>query len=162
MKADEVLDRYCENAQHGMDANDVLYAIESSRDYDPARAWRIAAPLTAVNFADDLINPPELGVLEREIVKVKHGKAVLVPMSDGTRGHGARTQLHPSGRGTSPNCSSRIRALRERPMIRRLLKPSLPVPRPCRRPRREGRHSGPAFRGLCVALHGYVVGAAVV
>lgn len=91
-KADELLDRYCENAERGMDANDVLYAIESSRDYDPAPGLsRIAAPLTAVNFADDLINPPELGVLEREIVKVKRGKAVLVPASDVTRGHGTHT-----------------------------------------------------------------------
>ena len=51
-----------------MDANDVLYAIESSADYDPGPGLgRIGAPLLAINFEDDLINPPELGILEREI-----------------------------------------------------------------------------------------------
>ena len=75
-----------------MDANDVLYAIESSADYDPGPGLeRITAPLLAINFEDDLINPPELGILEREIRRVKRGKAIVIPRSDRTRGHGTHT-----------------------------------------------------------------------
>jgi homoserine O-acetyltransferase len=47
--------------------------------------------LVAVNSADDLINPPELGILEREIRRVPHGRAVVLPLSDQTRGHGTHT-----------------------------------------------------------------------
>jgi homoserine O-acetyltransferase/O-succinyltransferase len=66
--------------------------LEASRDYDPAPGLqKIQAPLLAVNSADDLINPPELGILEREIKRAKHGKAVVIPMSDRTRGHGTHT-----------------------------------------------------------------------
>src|SRR5262249_18027539 len=64
----------------GLDANDMLYAVESSRDYDPT-PQKIKAPLLAINFADDLINPPELGILEREIKRVKKGRATVVPAS---------------------------------------------------------------------------------
>lgn len=75
-----------------MDANDVLYAIESSSDYDPAPGLgKIKAALLAINFADDLINPPELGILEREIQNVKRGKAIVMPMSEKTQGHGTHT-----------------------------------------------------------------------
>ena len=74
------------------DANDMLYAIEASRDYDPGpNLEKIRAPLMAINSADDLINPPELGILEREIKRVPHGRAVLVPFSEKTRGHGSHT-----------------------------------------------------------------------
>ena len=52
---------------------------------------KIRAPLVAVNFADDLINPPELGILEREIKRVPNGRAVTIPLSDKTRGHGSHT-----------------------------------------------------------------------
>ena len=45
----------------------------------------------AVNSAEDLINPPELGILEREIKRVKHGRAAVLPLSDQTRGHGSHT-----------------------------------------------------------------------
>ena len=56
------------------------------------RDWRrSSAPLFAVNSADDLINPPELGILEQEIKRVPHGKAVVIPYSDQTRGHGSHT-----------------------------------------------------------------------
>ena len=76
-----------------MDANDVMYAVESSRDYDPAPELEsIRAPLVAVNSADDLINPPDLGILEREIKRVKHGKAVVIAESPETRGHGTHTR----------------------------------------------------------------------
>jgi homoserine O-acetyltransferase len=91
-RADRALDEYVARAIRAMDANDVLYALESSADYDPAPGLdRIKAPLVAVNFADDLINPPELGVLERAIGRVRKGKAVVIPRSERTRGHGTHT-----------------------------------------------------------------------
>jgi homoserine O-acetyltransferase len=74
------------------DANDVLYQVEASYDYDPGPGLeRIRVPLYAVNSADDLINPPELGILERQIKRVPHGKAVVIPFSNQTRGHGSHT-----------------------------------------------------------------------
>jgi homoserine O-acetyltransferase len=74
------------------DANDLLYQVEASCDYDPGpHLEKIRAPLIAVNSADDLINPPELGILEREIKRVRNGKAVVLPMSPETRGHGSHT-----------------------------------------------------------------------
>jgi len=74
------------------DANDCLYQIDSSRDYNPQpRLGTIKAPLLAVNSADDQINPPELGILEREIKNVPHGRAVVIPISAATRGHGTHT-----------------------------------------------------------------------
>jgi homoserine O-acetyltransferase len=90
--ADEQIDQFVSRTMKGMDANNVLYALESSHDYDPAPGLeRIRAPLLAINFADDLINPPELGILEREIKRVPRGKALLIPQSDKTRGHGTHT-----------------------------------------------------------------------
>ena len=91
-KTDEVLDKFVEQIVRTDDANDVLYALEASHDYDPApNLEKIEAPLLAINFADDLINPPELGILEREIKRVPHGRAIVVPFSDQTRGHGSHT-----------------------------------------------------------------------
>jgi homoserine O-acetyltransferase len=91
-RADQVLDDYVARTSRTMDANDVLYAMESSADYDPGPALeRIQAPLLAINFEDDLINPPELGILEKEINSVPRGKALVIPRSDKTRGHGTHT-----------------------------------------------------------------------
>jgi homoserine O-acetyltransferase/O-succinyltransferase len=74
------------------DANDVLYAVASSRDYDP---WpdldKITAPVLFVNSADDFVNPPELGIAERAIKRVKRGKFILIPASEETRGHGTHS-----------------------------------------------------------------------
>lgn len=90
--ADEQIDAFVNRTLRTMDANDVLYALESSSDYDPGPGLeKIKAPLRAVNFADDLINPPELGILEQEIKRVPRGKAVVMPLSDKTRGHGTHT-----------------------------------------------------------------------
>ncbi len=70
----------------------MIYAFDASRVYNPApRLDRIRAPLVAVNTADDQINPPELGILEREIKKVPRGKFILIPISNATRGHGSHT-----------------------------------------------------------------------
>jgi homoserine O-acetyltransferase/O-succinyltransferase len=91
-QSDRALSDYVAQIVKTSDANNVLYAIESSSDYDPGPGLeRIKAPLLAINFEDDLINPPELGILEREIGRVKHGKALVIPRSDRTRGHGTHT-----------------------------------------------------------------------
>jgi homoserine O-acetyltransferase len=91
-KTDEVLDKFVDQIVKTDDANDVLYALEASHDYDPApNLEKIQTPLLAINFADDLINPPELGILEREIKRVPHGRAIVIPFSDKTRGHGSHT-----------------------------------------------------------------------
>jgi homoserine O-acetyltransferase len=91
-KTDEVLDKFVEQIVKTDDANDVLYAVEASHDYDPdPNLEKIHAPLLAINSADDLINPPELGVLEREIKRVPRGRAIVIPTSDKTRGHGSHT-----------------------------------------------------------------------
>jgi homoserine O-acetyltransferase len=74
------------------DPNDMLYQYECSRDYNPQpHLERIQAPLYAVNSADDQVNPPELGILEREIKRVKHGRYILLPITDQTRGHGTHS-----------------------------------------------------------------------
>lgn len=75
-----------------LDANDMIYAFDASRNYDPSpHLGRITAPLLAINSADDQVNPPELGILEREIRKVKRGEAVVLPITDATRGHGTHS-----------------------------------------------------------------------
>jgi len=86
--ADRVLAQAIESRWKLVDANDWLYAVEASRSYDPGPGLeRIEAPVTAVNFADDEINPPELGIMEQQIKRVPRGRYVLVPASERTRGH---------------------------------------------------------------------------
>jgi len=76
-----------------LDANDMLYYFEASTDYNPSPMLdRIRAPLYAINSADDVVNPPELGILDREIGKVAHGRYILIPTSDETRGHGTHSR----------------------------------------------------------------------
>jgi homoserine O-acetyltransferase len=78
-------------AEH-TDANDMIYAYEASRFYNPEPGLgKIKAPLLAINSADDQVNPPELGIGEREIKKVEHGRFILIPTSDRTRGHGTHS-----------------------------------------------------------------------
>ena len=90
--ADKMFDDRVRAAVAGKDANDMLYYFDASRDYDPApQLERIIAQLVAINSADDQVNPPELGIAEREIQKVPHGRFVLLPVSDQTRGHGTHT-----------------------------------------------------------------------
>jgi homoserine O-acetyltransferase len=91
-KTDEILDKFVDEIVKADDANDVLYAVEASHDYDPGpNLEEIRAPLLAINSPDDLINPPELGILEREIKRVPRGRAIVIPFSDKTRGHGSHT-----------------------------------------------------------------------
>jgi homoserine O-acetyltransferase len=91
-KADQLLDQRLKAPFRG-DANDHLYQWEASRDYNasPGRE-RIQAVLLAINSADDERKPPELGLLDREINRVKHGRVLLIPASDQTAGHGTTFQ----------------------------------------------------------------------
>ena len=91
--ADRELDDYFKARLVGLDANDLLYQVNASRRYDPSpQLEKIVAPVMYINSADDFINPPELGIAEREIKKVKHGRFVLLPISEETRGHGTHTR----------------------------------------------------------------------
>jgi homoserine O-acetyltransferase/O-succinyltransferase len=90
--ADKYLDESIKRMTATLDANDFLYAVSASRNYDPSSKLNtIKAPVMFVNSADDFINPPELGIAEREIKKVKNGKFILLPASDQTFGHGTHT-----------------------------------------------------------------------
>ena len=74
------------------DANDLIYQLDSSRDYDPGpKLATIDVPLTWVNSGDDLINPPELNLVEPAIGRIRQGRFVLIPASLETRGHGSHT-----------------------------------------------------------------------
>jgi homoserine O-acetyltransferase/O-succinyltransferase len=90
--ADKQIREYLDSRMRTMDANDVLYAFDASRDYDPStQLEKIRAPLLAINSADDVVNPPELGLMEKLMPRVAHGRYVLIPTSEKTRGHGTHT-----------------------------------------------------------------------
>ncbi|MFN0120841.1 MAG: alpha/beta fold hydrolase [Blastocatellia bacterium] len=91
-EADKLFDERVRAAVAGKDANDMLYYFDASRDYDPVPLLeRIRAPLVAINSADDQVNPPELGIAEREIKRVRNGRFILLPITDQTRGHGTHS-----------------------------------------------------------------------
>ena len=74
------------------DANDMLYQFNASREYDPSpHLEKITAALLAINSADDVVNPPELGIVEKLMPRVKRGRYVLIPTSEQTRGHGTHS-----------------------------------------------------------------------
>lgn len=90
--ADAFLDKRTTNGMASTDANDLLYQVDASYDYNPReKLGTIKAPLIAVNSADDQINPPELRILERETKNVPRGTAVVLPISETTKGHGTHT-----------------------------------------------------------------------
>jgi len=90
--ADEFIQKYMPRQIESLDANDFLYQVNASRDYDPSAGLeKIKAPLMHINSADDFINPPELGIAERDIKRVKNGRFVLLPASEQTHGHGTHT-----------------------------------------------------------------------
>ena len=92
-EADVLLEQTRRTRGENANATDMLYQFDSSRDYDPEpNLEKIQAPLTAINSADDFVNPPELGILERTIQRVPKGKFVLLPITDQTRGHGTHTR----------------------------------------------------------------------
>ena len=75
------------------DANDLIYYMNASRNYDPsAKLEKIQTPVLWINSADDLVNPPELGIAEKMVGRMPHARFILVPISDQTRGHGTHTQ----------------------------------------------------------------------
>ena len=90
--ADNYLQDFIARAMKTTDANNMLYYFDASRNYNPEpQLGKITVPLTAVNSADDQINPPELKILDKDIQQVKNGKYVLLPITDQTRGHGTHT-----------------------------------------------------------------------
>ena len=91
-KADEFLENYIATRSKTTDANDMLYYFDASRNYNPEpQLDKITVPLTAVNSADDQINPPELKIIDADIHRLKQGKYVLLPITDATRGHGTHS-----------------------------------------------------------------------
>ena len=90
--ADAYITRYVDDRLRSMDANDMLYAFDASREYDPSpKLESIRASVLAINSADDEVNPPELGLMEKLMPRVRHGRYVLIPLSDQTRGHGTHS-----------------------------------------------------------------------
>ncbi len=90
--ADKYLADTMKRLTANLDANDMLYAVDSSRNYDPSpKLETIQAPVMYVNSGDDFINPPEVGIAQREIKRVKKGKFILLPASEQTHGHGTHT-----------------------------------------------------------------------
>ena len=92
-KADTVIRAYLDQNTRTHDANDVLYAYDASRNYDPSPDLeKITARVLAINSADDFVNPPELGLMETLMPRVKNGRYVLLPITDQTRGHGTHSR----------------------------------------------------------------------
>jgi homoserine O-acetyltransferase len=90
--ADAFIANYVNGRLRTTDANDMLFAFDASRDYDPSpKLESIRAAVLAINSADDVVNPPELGIMEQLMPRVAHGRYVLIPTSDRTRGHGTHS-----------------------------------------------------------------------
>jgi homoserine O-acetyltransferase len=90
--AEKNVDSYLDHAVKVDDANDMIYHLDASRDYDPSKnLGKITAPMMWVNSADDFVNPPELGLAQQQVKQIPHGKFVLLPITDDTRGHGTHT-----------------------------------------------------------------------
>jgi homoserine O-acetyltransferase len=90
--AEKYVDRSLGRMMSSTDANNLIYYWNASRNYDPSpNLGKITAPVLWINSADDYINPPELGIAEREVKKMPNAKFILLPISDATRGHGTHT-----------------------------------------------------------------------
>jgi homoserine O-acetyltransferase len=90
--ADQRVADYTASSLASLDANDLLYQVSASRDYDPSlQLAEIRAPVLWINSADDFINQPELGIAEAQAKRLSNGRFVLLPISDRTRGHGSHT-----------------------------------------------------------------------
>lgn len=91
--ADSAIRAYLEGRFRTQDANDMLYQFDASSDYDPSpHLEKITVPVLAINSADDLVNPPELGLMEALMPRVRQGRYILIPTSPRTRGHGTHSQ----------------------------------------------------------------------
>ena len=90
--AEKYVDNYLARTTASTDANDMIYQLDASRNYDPhASLDRITVPVLYINSADDYINPPELGIAQQLAQQMPHCRFVLLPISDETRGHGTHT-----------------------------------------------------------------------
>jgi homoserine O-acetyltransferase len=90
--AEEYVDRYLARTMASTDANDMIFYVNASRSYNPEpKLGSITAPVLWINSADDYINPPELGIAEKEVKKIPHSRFILLPISSQTRGHGTHT-----------------------------------------------------------------------
>jgi homoserine O-acetyltransferase len=91
-QAEQYVDHYLERVTATTDANNMIFYLNASRNYDPsARLESITAPVLWINSADDFINPPELGIAEKMVKRMPHARFILLPISDLTRGHGTHT-----------------------------------------------------------------------
>jgi homoserine O-acetyltransferase len=90
--AEKYVDTVLARADANTDANDLLFYVNASRNYDPSpRLDRITTPVLWINSADDYINPPELGIAQEMVKRMPHARFILLPISDATRGHGTHT-----------------------------------------------------------------------
>lgn len=90
--ADSSIRAYVERGYRATDANDMVYQFDASRTYDPSKNLeKVSAKVLQINSADDFVNPPELGIVEQLMTRVKNGKFVLLPITDQTRGHGTHS-----------------------------------------------------------------------
>jgi homoserine O-acetyltransferase len=90
--AEKYVDTYLERTMRSTDANNLIYYVDASRNYDPSKALaKITVPVVWINSADDFINPPELGIAQQQVKEMPHAKFVLLPITDATRGHGTHT-----------------------------------------------------------------------
>ena len=90
--AEKDADSYLDHAVSQTDANNMIYYIDASRNYDPSKNLaKIKVPVMWINSADDFINPPELGIAEKQVHEMPHAKFLVLPITDATRGHGTHT-----------------------------------------------------------------------
>ena len=90
--AEQYADKYLARTMASTDANDMIFYLNASRNYDPSpKLETINAPVLWINSADDFINPPELGIAEKMVKRMPHARFILLPISDATRGHGTHT-----------------------------------------------------------------------
>lgn len=90
--SENYVDRYLARTMAATDANDMIYYVNASRNYDPSpKLETITDPVLWINSADDYINPPELGIAEKTVKRMPHAKFILIPISDATHGHGTHT-----------------------------------------------------------------------
>ena len=91
-KAEAYVDSYLARTMPSTDANDMIYYMNASRNYNPEpKLETIKAPVLWINSADDYINPPELGIAEKMVKRMPHARFILIPISEQTRGHGTHT-----------------------------------------------------------------------
>jgi homoserine O-acetyltransferase len=91
-RAEEYVDRNLARSVAATDANDLIFYVNASRNYDPSpNLEKITAPVLWINSADDFTNPPELGIAETMVKHMPHARFILIPISDATRGHGTHT-----------------------------------------------------------------------